>query len=182
MVNWTKMDISCKEFQTSMEHAPLIANANNHGLLLWGTLPGDDTLQMWDEIDYQFPNFNGCTVEVWEWINNFIPHLLSLDSLQGDTYSVSSQIIFFRKDTRKYPIYIITFTDIISTYTNHAWCGLCQSNSCEQNSLICISKCLLQCRAYIKTCFMHAHGQRFWYSWYDIYLSDILTVDQINTG
>ena len=21
-----------------------------------------------------FANFNGCTVEVWEWISNFIPH------------------------------------------------------------------------------------------------------------
>ena len=25
-----------------------------------------------DEIIYPFQNFNGCTVEVWEWINNFI--------------------------------------------------------------------------------------------------------------
>ena len=25
---------------------------------------------MWDEITYPFPNFNGCTVEVWEWIGN----------------------------------------------------------------------------------------------------------------
>ena len=23
---------------------------------------------------YPFPNFNGATAEVWEWINNFIPH------------------------------------------------------------------------------------------------------------
>ena len=29
---------------------------------------------MWDEITYPFSNFNGCTVEVWEWISNFIPH------------------------------------------------------------------------------------------------------------
>ena len=29
---------------------------------------------MWDKITYSFPNFNGCTVEVWEWISNFIPH------------------------------------------------------------------------------------------------------------
>ena len=28
----------------------------------------------WDEITYPFPNFNGTTVEVWEWITNFIPH------------------------------------------------------------------------------------------------------------
>ena len=26
-----------------------------------------------DEITYPFPNFNGATVEVWEWISNFIP-------------------------------------------------------------------------------------------------------------
>ena len=30
---------------------------------------------VWDEIIYPFPNFNGCTVEVWKWISNFIPHL-----------------------------------------------------------------------------------------------------------
>ena len=29
---------------------------------------------MWDEITYPFPNFNGVTVEVWEWISNVIPH------------------------------------------------------------------------------------------------------------
>ena len=28
----------------------------------------------WDEITYPFPNFNSATVEVWEWISNFIPH------------------------------------------------------------------------------------------------------------
>ena len=27
----------------------------------------------WDKIIYPYPNFNGCTVEVWEWISNFIP-------------------------------------------------------------------------------------------------------------
>ena len=29
---------------------------------------------MHDEITHPFPNFNGCTVEVWESISNFIPH------------------------------------------------------------------------------------------------------------
>ena len=28
--------------------------------------------KVWDKITYPFPNFNGCTVEVWEWISNFI--------------------------------------------------------------------------------------------------------------
>ena len=29
---------------------------------------------MQNEITYPFPNFNGVTVEVWEWMRNFIPH------------------------------------------------------------------------------------------------------------
>ena len=29
---------------------------------------------MWDEITYQFLNFNGATVEVYECISNFAPH------------------------------------------------------------------------------------------------------------
>ena len=28
--------------------------------------------QVWDEITNPFPNFNGYTVEVWEWISTFI--------------------------------------------------------------------------------------------------------------
>ena len=30
----------------------------------------------WDEITHSFPNFNGCTVEVWEWFSNFTPHFI----------------------------------------------------------------------------------------------------------
>ena len=29
-----------------------------------------------DEITYPFPNFNGQNIEVWERINNFIPHVV----------------------------------------------------------------------------------------------------------
>ena len=29
-----------------------------------------------DEIAYSFPNFNGATVEVWEWISNLIPNFV----------------------------------------------------------------------------------------------------------
>ena len=29
----------------------------------------------WDKITYPIPNFNECTIEVWEWINNFSLHL-----------------------------------------------------------------------------------------------------------
>ena len=27
--------------------------------------------KVWDGITYLYPNFNGATVEVWEWIGNF---------------------------------------------------------------------------------------------------------------
>ena len=32
--------------------------------------------KVWDEITYPFPNFNGFTVEVWEWVSNFIQHFI----------------------------------------------------------------------------------------------------------
>ena len=32
--------------------------------------------KVWDEITCPFPNFNSSTVEVWEWISNFIPHII----------------------------------------------------------------------------------------------------------
>ena len=32
--------------------------------------------KVWGEITYSFPNFNGCTVEVWEWISDFTPHFI----------------------------------------------------------------------------------------------------------
>ena len=32
---------------------------------------------LWDEITYSFPNLNGCTVEVWEWISN---HILRIET------------------------------------------------------------------------------------------------------
>ena len=31
-----------------------------------------------DEITYPFQNFNGATVEVYEWIDNFTPHFLAM--------------------------------------------------------------------------------------------------------
>ena len=32
--------------------------------------------KVWDEITYPFHNFDGCTVELWEWMRNFIPHII----------------------------------------------------------------------------------------------------------
>ena len=30
----------------------------------------------WDGITYPSLNFNGCTVGIWEWISNFVPHFI----------------------------------------------------------------------------------------------------------
>ena len=46
-----------------------------HGLTLipaWISNYSHD--KVWHEITCLFPNFNGATVEVWEWISYFIPH------------------------------------------------------------------------------------------------------------
>ena len=32
--------------------------------------------KVWDQIADPFQNFNGYTVEVWEWISNFITHFM----------------------------------------------------------------------------------------------------------
>ena len=32
--------------------------------------------KVWSEITYPFSNFNGCTIEVWEWISYFLPHFV----------------------------------------------------------------------------------------------------------
>ena len=33
-------------------------------------------IKVLDEINYPFPILNDCTVEVWEWMNNFISHFI----------------------------------------------------------------------------------------------------------
>ena len=53
-----------------------------------------------DEITYPFPNFNGCTVEAWEWISNFIPQFpmnVTTYSLQNIYKTIVSKVsaIFF---------------------------------------------------------------------------------------
>ena len=58
-------------------HMPPIVLHGHLGYLLltlinFNHMPG----KVWDEVTYPFPNFNGCTVEVWEWISNFIPYFI----------------------------------------------------------------------------------------------------------
>ena len=65
----------------------LAERVESYPLILTGSIPGVSfkrlTLiptwiskyihyKVWNEITYSFTNFNGTTVKVWEWINNFI--------------------------------------------------------------------------------------------------------------
>ena len=43
---------------------------------------------VWGPIAYPFLNFNGCTVEVKEWISNFIPHFI-MDEITYPCWDVS---------------------------------------------------------------------------------------------
>ena len=47
---------------------------------------------VWDEIAYPVPNFNGCTIKVWEWISNFTPHLL-VDVITNPCWDWRSSIL-----------------------------------------------------------------------------------------
>ena len=44
--------------------------------LIWVWKNSQTPSKVWDEVTYSFQNFNGCTVEVWEWLSNFIPYFI----------------------------------------------------------------------------------------------------------
>ena len=48
--------------------------------------------KLWDAITYPFPNFNGHTVEVWEWTSYFIPHFVM--NLIGNWWIILLQYSF----------------------------------------------------------------------------------------
>ena len=64
-----------------ISHGPNKESNRNPYLLTWIKLyPSMDTwfihYKVWDKITHPFPNVHGSTVQVCEWINNFIPHFI----------------------------------------------------------------------------------------------------------
>ena len=53
--------------------------------------------KLWDEITYPFPNFNGATIGVWEWVSYFISHII-MDVITYSSWDLSYKIyyIFFQ--------------------------------------------------------------------------------------
>ena len=56
--------------------------------------------QVWDEITYPFRNLNDCTIEVLEWISNFIPqltgHVITFFMLGLELNHVSKSMLGFK--------------------------------------------------------------------------------------
>ena len=67
-----KIIISQFKFAYPLESILLTWINFNHRMYINNHMPS----KMWDEITYPFANFNGATVEVWEWINNYILHFM----------------------------------------------------------------------------------------------------------
>ena len=69
--------------------------------------------KVWDEIPYPFANFNGCTVEVWEWISNFIPHfVMNVITMLG------LKLIHISKMRPRCPFYKYVLTSISAWINN----------------------------------------------------------------
>ena len=107
-----------------------VCNSNDRGYLLLTWLPlipewitNHMSSKVWDEIIYTFPNLDGCTVDVWELINNFIRHI-SMGAL------VRSMLI------RGAPLYQLVWANI--TITAEFWPGHRDSIVSVSNKLECI--------------------------------------------
>ena len=90
---------------------------------------------MWDEITYPCPNFNGCTVEVWEWISHFIPQFIIINKFnkawrenlkfpakvreksQNFFFSTSCEVKVYQKSDNKMPCKGIQFLKL-------SWCKI----------------------------------------------------------
>ena len=71
MVADVKRDMLCLVFVFTHSQGPIYV----YGLSLITTrIINYIQYDVWDEITYPFPNFNGKAAEVWDWINNFTPH------------------------------------------------------------------------------------------------------------
>ena len=71
----------CSDWKTNIVIIRIVPPVTTRGPFFWHGLTlipawirNHKPSKVWDEITNPFPNFNGCIIEVWEWINNFIPY------------------------------------------------------------------------------------------------------------
>ena len=68
----------------------------------------------WSEITYLFPNFNGATVEVWEWKSNFIPHIIIDVITYNHPDNTLVYLILPWSDKTLYHVYLFIIAFIVS--------------------------------------------------------------------
>ena len=68
--------VNIKVHRTNMQHLYTSIIQDPPLLLIPPRISNHMPGTVWDEITCPFPDVNGATVEVWEWISNFIPHFI----------------------------------------------------------------------------------------------------------
>ena len=102
---------------------------------------------MWDEITNPFSNFNSATVEVWEWINIFIPHFI-LKVITYPCYDFPGTYEHLTKRTPKPCIGVCQYNEAASSL-EHMQCMLTEAemapNGFHQHEYVFVKVfCILQ--------------------------------------
>ena len=71
---------------------------------------------MWNEITHPFPNFNGTTVEVWDWISNIISHITGHVILCMLGFKLNHVSIRDQRSVASPKWYVRTISQIFSPY------------------------------------------------------------------
>ena len=61
---------------SAIDLEPFCARTSGAPCLIPAWLSNHMPCKVWDEIIYPFPNYNCETVDVWEWISNFISYII----------------------------------------------------------------------------------------------------------
>ena len=96
-----------------------------HGLtLIPAWIRNHTPSKVWDEITYPFLNFNGTTVEVYEWISNFVLHIrmgaITLSMLGLKLNHVSKRGPRYAGRTRSTPCLLLSWLPSSPTH-QHPW-------------------------------------------------------------
>ena len=114
--------------------------------------------KVWYEIIYPVPNFNGCTVDVWEWNTNFSPHFVDVNylSMLGLSYSILvKRARGISEPNMKNGIVLLTIDNILNKSCHDAnvivtggkgrcrydkWCCRQQHSWYRNNHLVCVNE------------------------------------------
>ena len=97
-----------------------------HGLIIFPAwISNGMPCKGWDDVSDPFPSFKGCTVEVWKWIRNCIPHFI----MSRDTYPCwnLSESMLAKGDpaVRSWSCFFAVAFQI------HLWIPCCHDNICN---------------------------------------------------